>query len=254
MQPTKLIVAVACFFPLPILAATVTGQATCLAPGQTVTEAVPDCVAGVPYIGTGASSAVVDSVNSLQISLAVNSTFASYESGATSSSLTIQVSMTLETSGPIRPGYFGVIADGGGIGDAGLAYGGGFAQIGPVSISCPVGDLSYGLCTAYGGTPWVYAAQSGAIFPITLGAGGDELTFVFSASMYSVASQIDGDNSADLLADFGFQAFEADGVTPVALSEVITPEPGSLVPVSILCLAAIVSASKRRRSVASPRS
>ena len=253
MQPIKLIVAVACFFPLPVPAAIVTGQATCLAPGQTVTEAVPNCTAGVPYIGAGASSAVVDGVNSLQISLAVNSTFASYESGATSSNLTIQVSMTLETSGPIRSGYFGIIADGDGIGDAGLAYGDGFAQIGPVAISCPVGDLSYGLCTAFMAVRLGFTRLRTAQYSRSLlGPEEMKLTFSFSASMYSMASQIVGDNSADLLANFGFQAFESDGLTPVAVSEVVTPEPGLLVPVSIFGLATI-SALKRRRSVASPR-
>ena len=161
-------------------------------------------------------------LNGLHIEQHVSATFGAFPGAVVagvggSATSSISYSGTFLTAGPLRAGYLELVGSASverpDNGQAGLTI-----SMSPFDASLPTPALSCGL---YGCSLGYYSSHP--LVPFTLGTS---FTLTASGSLFSSASFLDGSSEGSQSADFGLRLFEADGVTPVALSEV--PEPSSL--------------------------
>ena len=145
---------------------------------------------------------------------------------------------TLITAGDPRSGFIQVNVTGSSLYSAGMETGGGVLSLPSaadgtlLSDSCSLYNCPYPPFFIYNTFPF----KLGVAFPIT-----------YSASLLSdSASAVDGPSSADIQLNYGFRFFEADGVTPVAVSE--TPEPSGFALLSVSGLGLFYALRRHRNS------
>lgn len=153
--------------------------------------------------------------------------------------ITINFSDTLVTAGASRSGYLQIqgygsgasFYDGGASMTSGLLLNGAAAT---TEISC-YSNSSY--CTPGTGYYNTYT-----LIPVTLGTA---ITIEANGHTNNSASAFDGSSGGSLSTTYQFRFLEADGVTPVSVSE--APEPATLGLLSLSC-GAILVARKRRKT------
>lgn len=236
-------------FALPVMAATISTSATCSVPGQSVTSTTGNCalstagqlpttalsvfsVSGAmtpTAVPGGQTTAFLFSVVS---QLETNIEWQNAPASSATASITFDYKIMLSTSGPARSGFFAFAgSQGAQTVTEFTADGSAYAVIGNShGISYGIGSsVSSQVCVPFGTAVQAHIPlPCGLMFQAQL---GDAMAFEFRGTFHSVAST--NGTPVGLLeggAYFDTQvmvyAFEADGVTPAAISN--SPEPGTL--------------------------
>ncbi len=174
--------------------------------------------------------------NTLYIDQYAYAQYGNFGGNATGSHITSQASAALNYTdtflmgGPARPGYLQVnlLLNGGGLIDSGgenmnVNLSSAPANVPPPNVTCSIGQGCYVPSFWY---------QS-LLVPYTLGG---TITLSAEGYIFADADFNTGQNGGQDIIDYRFRFFEADGVTPVSISE--TPEPATLglLGVSLLAL------------------